>query len=165
MSFTEIHKFFDDVEVDQGWLSGGRTITETDIVNYAGLSGDFNAVHTDHEYARSTPFRKPIAHGLLVQAIASGLGILAPPMRTLALLEIKEWRYVEPVFIGDTIYVRTRVVAKEPRSRGRRGIITWRREVINQKDKVVQEGVTLTLVDGRDSLKTSEGEKADSLLP
>src|SRR5437773_3729655 len=110
MSFTDYHLFFDDVEVGQEWISLGRTITEADIVNFAGLSGDFNPIHIDHEFAKGTPFRRPIAHGLLVWAIGSGLGLLAPPMRTMALLSIREWQFKEPIFIGDTIRVKAKVL-------------------------------------------------------
>jgi acyl dehydratase len=149
MSFTDHHLFFDDVQPGQEWESGGRTVTETDIVNFAGLSGDFNPIHMDHEFARTTPFRQPIAHGLLVWAISSGLGVSSPPMRTMAFLGIREWQFRGPVFIGDTIRVRSKVVEVEARSRGRRGVITWERQIINQEGKVVQEGVTLTLVEGR----------------
>jgi 3-hydroxybutyryl-CoA dehydratase len=151
MSFTSYHLFFDDVAVGQSWESLGRTITEADIVNFAGLSGDFNPIHTDHEFARGTPFRRPIAHGLLVFSVGSGLGIFAPPMRTLALLEIKEWRFHEPVYIGDTLRVRSEVLHKEPRGRGRRGVVTWRRAIMKQDGKLAQEGITLTLVAGRGS--------------
>ena len=149
MSFTSIHLYFDDVQVDQEWESLGRTVTEADIVHFAGLSGDFNPIHLDHEFAKTTPFRKPIAHGLLVWALSSGLAISAPPMRTLALISIREWEFKGPVFIGDTVRVRSKVLAKESRSRGRRGVITWGREIINQDRKVIQSGVTLTLVEGR----------------
>ena len=149
MSFTALHLYFDDVEVGQQWESLGRTITETDVVQFAGVSGDFNPIHMDHEFARSTPFRRPIAHGLLVFSVASGLGLHCPPMRTLALLQIREWYFREPVFFGDTIRVRGEVVHKEVRARGRRGEITWRRQVVNQEGKVVQEGVVVTLVEGR----------------
>jgi acyl dehydratase len=149
MSFTAMQLFFDDLEVGQEWISLGRTITEADIVNFAGLSGDFNPIHMDHEFARTTPFRRPIAHGLLVQSIGSGLGLYSPPMRTLAILEIKEWRFPEPVFAGDTVRVRTKVLALEERSRGKRGVVTWRRQIINQDDKIVQEGITQTLVQGK----------------
>src|SRR5581483_2462724 len=103
MSFTAQHLYFQDVEVGQQWESLGRTITETDIVNFAGLSGDFNPIHIDHEFAKTTPFRRPIAHGLLVFSIASGLGLFAPPMRTLAIVAIKDWQFKGPIFVGDTI--------------------------------------------------------------
>jgi 3-hydroxybutyryl-CoA dehydratase len=149
MSFTSHHLYFDDVEVGQQWQSLRRTITETDIVNFAGLSGDFNPIHVDHEFARSTPFRRPIAHGLLVFSIASGLGLYAPPMRTLAIVSIRDWNFRNPVFPGDTIHVISQVLGKEVRSRGRRGEIAWRRQIFNQESKLIMEGITITLVEGK----------------
>ena len=149
MSFTAMHLFADDVEAGQEWDSLGRTLTEADIVNFAGLSGDFNPIHLDHEFARMTPFHRPIAHGLLVLSIASGLGQYCPPMRTLAFLGMREWEFKEPVFIGDTLRVRSKIVEKEVRGRGRRGVLTWHRQIINQEGRVVQEGITLTMVEGR----------------
>jgi 3-hydroxybutyryl-CoA dehydratase len=160
MAFTKAHLYFEDVNVGQDWESGGRTITEADIVNFAGLSGDFNPIHIDHEFARTTLYRRPIAHGLLVQAVGSGLGIMFPPMRTLAFLAIREWHFREPVFIGDTVRFRTRLLEKEERSRGRRGVITWQRQILNQSDKVVQEGITVTMVEGRG--QSGKDETADS---
>jgi acyl dehydratase len=153
MSFTAQHLYFDDVEVGQQWESLGRTLTEADIVNFAGLSGDFNPIHIDHEFARSTPFRQPIAHGLLVLSLASGLSVLNPPMRTLAVLYLRDWQFKEPVFIGDTLRVVSKVVDKEVRARGRRGVITWQRQILNQERKVVQEGISVTLVEGRGAQK------------
>jgi acyl dehydratase len=158
MAFTNLHLFFDDVQVGQLWESQGRTVTETDIVNFAGLSGDFNPIHVDHEFARSTPYRRPIAHGLLVLAIGSGLAVQIPLMRTLAFLEIREWKFLGPVHAGDTVRMRSTILGKEARSRGRRGIITWQRQIVNQDGKVVQEGVTLTLVEG----KASQAPAADA---
>jgi 3-hydroxybutyryl-CoA dehydratase len=149
MPFTSYHLYFEDVEVGQEWESAARTITETDIVNFAGLSGDFNPIHMDHEFAKTTPFQRPIAHGLLIISIAAGLGVQHPPMRTIAFVSMREWYFRGPVFIGDTIRMRAKILEKEPRSRGRRGTITWQRQVINQEGKVVQEGITQTLVEGR----------------
>jgi 3-hydroxybutyryl-CoA dehydratase len=149
MSFTTAHLYFDDVLVGQEWESIGRTVTETDIVNFAGLSGDFNPIHMDHEYCKTTVFRKPIAHGLLILAMGSGLGLSFPPMRTLAFLAIKEWQFLQPVYIGDTIRVRAKLLAKEERSRGRRGVVTWHRQIVNQDNKAVEEGTIVTLVEGR----------------
>jgi acyl dehydratase len=149
MAFTSIHLYADDVEVGQQWQSLGRTITEADIVNFAGLSGDFNPIHLDHEFARATPFHRPIAHGLLVLSIGSGLALYIPPMRTLAFVGIRDWQFKGPVFIGDTVRVNTRIVEKEVRARGRRAVITWFRQVMNQEGRVVQEGTTQTIVEGR----------------
>jgi len=156
MSFTALHLFFDDVEVGQEWESQGRTVTQTDIANFAGISGDFNPIHVDHEFAKTTMFRQPIAHGLLSLSIASGLGLNAPPMRTIAFLAIKEWHFKEPVFIGDTIRVKTKVLLKAERARGRFGMITWQRQLVNQHDKIVQQGITETLVEGRANLDRPE---------
>jgi acyl dehydratase len=160
MSFSSAHKYFDDVSEGDSWESTARTITEADIVNFAGLSGDFSPIHVDHEFCKGTVFRRPIAHGLLVMAISSGLGINNPAMRTLAFLRVVEWHFRTPVFIGDTIHVRTQVVSKEERSRGRRGVITWKREILNQDNKVVQEGMHSTLVEGRKSVGAATDEQA-----
>src|SRR3954447_15127757 len=120
MSFTENHLYFDDVTVGQEWVSLGRTVTEADVVNFAGLSGDFNPIHMDHEFAKSTPFRRPIAHGMLVMSVGSGLSTTSPLMRTIAFLGIREWRFAEAVFPGDTLTVRTKLVSKLLRGRGKR---------------------------------------------
>src|SRR3954447_14328903 len=121
MAFSSHSLYFDDVEVGQEWESSGRTVTEADVVNFAGVSGDFNPIHMDHEFAKTTPFRGPIAHGLLVFAIGSGLGITAPLVRTLALMSIREWHFRDPVFPGDTIHVISKVTDKQLRGRGKRG--------------------------------------------
>src|SRR5262245_54359660 len=160
MSFTDTRLYFDDVEVGQEWESPGRTVTETDLVNFAGLSGDFNPIHVDHQFAATTPFRRPVAHGLLVLSISSGLGLHSPAMRTVAFLDIREWKFVGPVFIGDTVRVRSKILETEVRARGRRGAITWQRQIVNQEGKVVQEGVTVTLVEGRAG-KDAKDDKED----
>ncbi|MER3414630.1 MAG: dehydratase [Gemmataceae bacterium] len=158
LPFCDYQLFFDDVEVGQQWESLGRTVTEADIVHFAGLSGDFNPIHVDYEFARKTLFKKPIAHGLLGMAITSGLGLNSPPMRTLALIRIESWEFLEPIFVGDTVRVRTKVLAKEPRARGRRGLITWQRELINQHGIVVQRGVSVTLVEGRAAAQSDNSD-------
>lgn len=141
--------YFDDLAPGDEWLSTSRTITESDVITFAGLSGDFNAIHVDYETAQRGPFRKPVAHGLLGLAVASGLGSTAPRVETLALLEILEWRFVHPIAFGDTVTLLTRVEAIEPRARGRRALVTWHRSLMNQHGQVVQEGRFRTLVKGR----------------
>src|SRR5215207_9537840 len=139
MSFSSVHLYFDDLEVGNEWASGGRTVTEADIVNFAGFSGDLNPIHIDHEFAKTTPFRRPIAHGLLVFSIGSGLGVNSPLMRTIAFMQVKEWNFRGAVFIGDTLRIRSKVLEKNLRGRGKRGEIVWQRTIINQEGKTVQE--------------------------
>ncbi len=137
-----------DLAPDDEWESPARTVTEADIAAFAGLSGDFNPLHVDHEFARRGPFGGPVAHGLLGLAIQSGLVSHAPRVRTLAFLQIQEWTFHKPIAPGDTVHVRSRVVSVEPGARGRRGVVTWHRQLVNQHGAVVQEGLIQTLVQG-----------------
>lgn len=138
---------FEDLEVGAEYQSAGRTITESDLTTFAGFSGDFNPIHMDHEFARATPYRRPIAHGFGVFSIASGLGTNAPRTRTVALLRVADWAFTAPVFVGDTIHLLSRVHAKAIKGRGRRGEVTWHRRILNQEGRVVQEGFMVTLVE------------------
>lgn len=156
-SYTSAHLYFDDLEVGNEWTSGGRTVTEADIVNFAGFSGDFNPIHIDHEFAKTTPFRRPIAHGFAVFCIASGLGVHAPPVRTMAMLRVNVWNFTAPVFAGDTVRSVSRVKEKTLRGRGRRGEIVWYRAVINQDGKVIQDGEVVTLVECRPLARAAAG--------
>jgi len=140
---------FDELAIDDEWESPTRTITESDVVRFAGLSGDFNSVHLDHEAARHGPFGRPVAHGLLGLAVASGLASHAPRVDTLAFLAIIEWRFLQPIAFGDTVRVISRVEALDPGTRGRRGVVTWHRRLVNQDGTTVQEGRTQTLVRSR----------------
>jgi acyl dehydratase len=124
-------------------------VTQADVVLFAGLSGDFNPIHVDHSSAERSPFGRPVAHGLLGLAIASGLMTHAPRVDTLAFLAILEWRFHRPIVFGDTIHALSRVEALEPSSNGRRGVVTWHRRILNQEGQLVQEGRTQTLVRAR----------------
>ena len=141
--------YFNDVEVGDSWESPARTVTEVDIVNFACLTGDFNPLHVDHEHAKNTLFGKPIAHGLLGLSLVAGLGSHSPWMQTAAFVRIREWSFLKPIYIGDTVHVLTEVLAKEIQGRGRRGLVSWKRQLINQTGAVVQEGITDTLVEIR----------------
>ena len=158
MSFSSYHLYFDDLEIGQEWTSGGRTITEADIVNFAGFSGDFNPIHIDHEFAKGTPFRRPIAHGFGIFCIASGLGVMTPPVRTMALLRVHDWKFQAPVFAGDTIKCKSRVVEKTVRGRGRRGEVVWHRSIVNQDGKIVQEDEVVTMIQCRAADKGDAAE-------
>ncbi|VTY35182.1 Bifunctional protein PaaZ [Xylophilus ampelinus] len=119
----------------------GRTITETDVVNFAGLSGDFNRLHVDAEYASSTSFHQRIAHGLLVLSVLSGLTTQSADYRALepwilGLLDVS-CRFPKPTFIGDTIHVQVTVVERTPTSKPGRCVVVFRREAVNQRGEIV----------------------------
>jgi acyl dehydratase len=103
----------------------------------------------DHSSAENGPFGRPVAHGLLGMAIASGLMSQAPRVDTLAFLAILEWRFHHPIGFGDTIHGVSRIEALEPSGNGRRGVVTWYRQVFNHEDRLLQEGRTQTLVRAR----------------
>lgn len=151
---------FDDLTVGDEWESPRRTITETDVVLFAGLSGDFNPLHMDHNAAEASPFGRPVAHGLLGLSIATGLISQAPRMDTLAFLAILEWKFHLPIVFGDTISVISRVESLQPQARGRRGIVNWHRRVVNQKGQTVQEGRTQTLVRARSAARSPNASDA-----
>lgn len=139
-------RYFEEIEVGEEYLSPGRTVTEADIVIFAGLSGDYNVLHTDAEFMKSSIFGERIAHGLLGLAIQSGLLTRGMrPYATLALLGVR-WKFKGPIKIGDTIKVRAKVTAKRETGKPDRGIVTLERQVINQKGEVVQEGETDVMV-------------------
>jgi 3-hydroxybutyryl-CoA dehydratase len=140
---------FDDLVVGDEWESPRRTVTETDVVLFAGLSGDFNPLHVDHSSAQSNPFGRPVAHGLLGLAIATGLMSQAPRVDTLAFMAILEWKFLRPIVFGDTIHAVSTVESLQPQAKGRRGVVTWHRRILNQDGHLVQEGRTQTLVRAR----------------
>jgi len=143
-------QFFEDIGIGDEYLSPGRTVTEADIVAFAGLSGDYNVLHTDAEFMRTSIFGERIAHGLLGLAISSGLGSRAMPrpFATLAFLGLR-WRFKGPIKIGDTIKVRLKVTDKRETSKPDRGIVTIQRTVVNQRGETVQEGDTEIMVERR----------------
>jgi acyl dehydratase len=137
--------FFDDIEVGQHWRSPQRAILATDVNQFAELTGDLNPLHLDAEFARQTPFGRPIAHGLFGMSLVAGLGSRSPWMHTAVFLRVIDWRFLRPIYLGDTVYVETAVVEKRTSGR-RRGMVAWKRQLINQEHDVVQEGTTETLV-------------------
>jgi len=152
---------FDDLVVGDEWESPRRTVTETDVVLFAGLSGDFNPLHVDHSATEGNPFGRPVAHGLLGLAIASGLMSQAPRVDTLALLAILEWTFHRPILFGDTIHALSKVEELRPHATARRGVVTWHRRIVNQNGHIVQEGRTQTLVRGRSRKRPEESTPID----
>ena len=140
-------KYFEEFNVGEIMTSPGRTITETDIVQFAALSGDYNELHTNVEFAKETPFEQRIAHGLLGLSVASGLvdrlGIIDGTVIAFAGLE---WKFQGPVFIGDTIHITAQVERKRPMRAIGGGMIILAISVINQRGESVQKGTWKALV-------------------
>lgn len=134
--------YFEEFNVGQKMVTAKRTITEDDIMTFAKLSGDDNRIHTDPEFSKTTFFGKQVAHGLLGLSIASGLawqtGILDGTV--IAFREVKEWKFVKPVFIGDTIYVEMETIETKALSRIGGGSVTITLEVKNQNEEVCHRG-------------------------
>jgi 3-hydroxybutyryl-CoA dehydratase len=134
--------YYEEFEVGQTVTSAGRTVTETDVVTFAALSGDWNTIHTDAEYAAAGVFGQRVAHGLLGLSIATGLGNRLGFMEetVLAFREIGSWKFSLPIFIGDTIRLRATVQEKRPMRRLGGGLVKFKVEILNQRDEVTQRG-------------------------
>ena len=134
--------YFEEFEVGQIFISSARTITEADIVSFAGLSGDYNQIHTDIEFSKTTPFGQRVAHGLLVTSIASGLIALSGVLEgtVLAFREINNWKFTRPTFIGDTVHVVTEVINTKALRRLGGGAVEILVDVKNQNDDTVMKG-------------------------
>ena len=145
--------FFEDFTVGQVIETSRRTITNTDIVNFACLSGDFNGIHADHEYCKTTPFGEPIAHAPLVYAVMGGLQYASGVNdgTLLAALGIDEWRMHKPVKHGDTVHMRSTVAEKSETSKPDRGVVCFKREFINQRGETVQSMTATFLYKRRSS--------------
>ncbi|HMH50933.1 MAG TPA: MaoC/PaaZ C-terminal domain-containing protein [Candidatus Acidoferrum sp.] len=146
---ADLRRYYEDIAPGEEYESPGRTVTETDIVLFAGLSGDYNVLHTDAEFMKTSIFGERIAHGLLGLAIQSGLFSRATKAyATIAFVGLR-WKFKGPIKIGDTVRLRARVSAKRDDDKPDRGLITVQRTLLNQRDEVVQEGETDLLVEKR----------------
>ena len=143
--------YIEDFKTGQELTTAARTVTEADVVAFAGLSGDYNSLHTDAEYAKGTQFGQRIAHGMLAFSIATGLGVRTGVLdgTVLAFLGIEDWKFLKPVFIGDTIRLRWTVTEARLSSKPGSGVLKRRMEILNQRDEVVQTGTTAALVKSR----------------
>lgn len=135
--------YWEEWEIGSEVETSARTVTETDIVIYAGLSGDYNPLHTDEEFCKKTQFGGRIAHGPLVYGIAAGLlfQLHLYDDTMIALLGFEDLRFTKPVKPGDTIHVRVKVLEKRETSRPDRGVMKRQLQVFNQRGEVVQESV------------------------
>jgi len=142
--------YFEEMNESLEMTSPGRTVTETDVVLFSGLSGDYNQLHTDAEYARGTRFGQRIAHGLLGLAIASGLASRLGFIEGTAIAFMGlEWKFKMPVMIGDTIRMTARVLRKREVRRLGGGLVVFGVKVLNQHSETVQEGEWTVLVKSR----------------
>jgi acyl dehydratase len=143
--------YFEEFEPGDEVTSVGRTITETDVVNFAALSGDWNLIHSNAEYSKEHMFGQRVAHGLLILSIASGLAVRLGFMEDtiLAFRNVTDWRMQRPVVIGDTIHVRLAVEETKPMPRLNGGLVTFKVEVVNQNDEICQRGNWVMLVKGK----------------
>ena len=140
--------YFEDIEIGQIWTSPRRTVTESDVVNFASTTGDFNPLHVDYDFAGKSVYRQPIAHGLLGISWVAGLGSYFPYVATVAFSAVRDWEFTRPLYFGDTVFVETTAIEKSASGR-RRGKVNWHRKLINQRNEIVQQGVFETLVETR----------------
>ena len=150
-------RYFEEFEIGEVVETAARTVTETDVVLFAGLSGDYNQLHTDVEFAKGTMFGERIAHGLLGLSIASGLasrlGVIEGTAEAFTGLE---WKFRRPVVIGDTIRVRLEAKRKKEMPRLGGGFVVLDVTVLNQRDETVQKGSWTVLLRSQPDSEASE---------
>lgn len=143
--------YFEEFEVGQSITSPGRTVTEADVVGFAALTGDWTTIHTDAVYAAQHPLGQRVAHGLLGLSIGCALAVRLGFLEgtVLAFREIGEWKFSQPIYLGDTIHIQATVIETKPVRRLGGGQVTFKVKILNQDDKVVQHGTWGLLMMGR----------------
>jgi acyl dehydratase len=138
---------YEEFELGAIYDTQARTITEADVVTFAGLSGDYNPLHTDAETAKNTPFGERIAHGMLTVAISTGMANMTGLMAgtTIALME-QNIQYKRAVKFGDTVRLQMEVIEKRETSKPDRGIVKLAARVLNQRDELVVDMVWTQLM-------------------
>lgn len=146
-------KYIQEFEKGEVYESGGRTITETDIVMFTAISWDTNPAHNDDVWCKTqSPLGRRIAHGALTFSAVTGLSARSGFLdgTAIAFLSVDEWNFHNPVWIGDTVRMRTTVIeARVSESKPDRGILKRKMEVFNQREELVQSGIFTTLVKAR----------------
>lgn len=143
--------FWEDWEVGKTFETAARTVTETDIVNFAGISGDYNPLHINEEYCKKTQFGTRIAHGPLIYAIAAGLlfQLHLYDDTLIAFLGFDSLKFTKPVKIGDTIFAKITVTEVSQTSKPDRGVMKRQLQVINQHGEIVQDAIQAFLMKRR----------------
>jgi len=146
--------YFEDFEIGHSIITSRRTVTLTDIVNFACLSGDHNAPHIDHEFCKTQPYGEPIAHGPLVFAIVAGLQCLSGinDGTIIAMMGVDQWRIHLPVKAGDTIHAVITPTEKTLTSSGTKGIVICERLVKNQHGETVHSMLASNMYKCRSAL-------------
>jgi 3-hydroxybutyryl-CoA dehydratase len=140
--------YFEDLKPGDCWTSDAREISGDDVADFSLLTGDHDPLHTNQLIHGDSPFGEPVVHGLLGLGVMAGLSSSSPMIATLALISISDWRFEAPIYFGDSVYVVTTVTDVAPHGR-RAGRVTWLRQLVNQKNRVVQQGTVVTLVASR----------------
>ena len=162
-ALTEVKKslFYEDFREGQVFRTTGRTVTEADVVAFAGLSGDFSSLHMNEVYASASQFGRRIAHGLCGVTIVSGLFVqLGLWDETAVAILSTSWNFKAPIYLGDTISARITVAECRETSRIERGIVRFEIEVPNQEDVITQSGDWVQMF-----LRRPVGGAGDSLTP
>jgi oxepin-CoA hydrolase/3-oxo-5,6-dehydrosuberyl-CoA semialdehyde dehydrogenase len=153
-------KYFEELEIGETLLTHRRTVTESDVVNFAGISGDFFYAHMDDLAARESIFEKRVAHGYFVLSAAAGLFVDPAPGPVLANYGLEGLRFVKPVYIGDTIQVRLtckqKTIKEDRDGQIPQGVVHWDVEVTNQNAETVAVYTILTLVRQRRGAEVPE---------
>jgi 3-hydroxybutyryl-CoA dehydratase len=145
--YTPRGMYFEEFEVGYEIVSAGRTISETDIVNFAALTGDWTQIHVNAEYAKGTMFGQRVTHGLMGLSYAAGLGAqLGFIEETVLAFRSLEWKFSAPIFIGDTIHLRAKVKEKKELKKLGGGSIVFEMRLLNQEGKIVQKGTWSVLM-------------------
>jgi acyl dehydratase len=141
-------RYFEDIEVGEEFTTATRTVTESDVLAYAGLSGDFEELHVSEEFAKGTIFGQRVAHGLLGLVLLDGLKTrtsLVTSVKTIASLGWT-WDFPKPLKFGDTIEGRFVIANKRRTSKGDRGILYIQAELRNQHGEILQKGENRMMV-------------------
>ena len=142
--------FYEDYAVGDEFVTPARTVTEADVTLFAALSGDYNRLHTDAEYAAQGPFGERIAHGLLGLSMVIGLAFRTDidPDGAVAFLGLS-WKFSGPIKLGDTIHAIIQIISMRPTHTPDRGIIVQATQLLNQRDEIVQSGELTMMVKRR----------------
>ncbi len=143
--------YSEDLHVGDSWTTDWREISGDDVADFAQLTGDHDPLHTDAA-GTSSPYGKPIAHGLLGLSVMAGLSTTCPAVATLAFTTVADWEFKAPIFFGDKVQVVTEVESIEPHGR-RASRVVWFRKLLNEDGKVLQQGRLVTLVSSRERVR------------